>query len=196
MNNIIQFLIGFLLPDIGYWNFPPWHFTSLLYLGEIYRTLSEVTLKKSVECGSAIQSVLSVTLETISSHLTTKWKATQQSNFCGPSHHISDTFCRFLNVARCVTGIQWQHFQTFFGSPFSITFEPHSMAHKLLQYHTVCLHTSYYRTIQCVSTQATTGPYSVSPQKLLQDHTVCLHTSYYRTIQCVSTEAKNQQIHK
>lgn len=144
MNNIIQFLIGFRLPDIGYWNFLLRHFTSLLYLGEIYITLSEVTLKKNVECGSAIQSVRSVT----STQLGLIWheiKCYTAVTFLWPSHRISDTFSTLLNVAHCVTRIWRQNFQTFFSSPFIITFKPHSMPQKLQQHGTMFFFSHSYR---------------------------------------------------
>jgi hypothetical protein len=132
MNNIIQFLIGFRLPDNGYWNFLPRHFPSLLYLGEIYRTLSEVTLKKNVECGSAIQSVRSVT-STQLGLIRHEMKCYITVKYLWSSHRISDTFSTLLNVAHCVTRTWRQNLQTFFRSPFIITLKPHSTPHKLLQ---------------------------------------------------------------
>jgi hypothetical protein len=143
MNNIIQFLIGFRLPDIGYWNFLPRHFISLLYLGEIYRNLSEVTLKKG--CGVCKWNTVSAVcnLYTIWSHLTRNETLHSSQNFCGLPHRISDTFPRLLNVARCVTRIWRQNFETFFSSPFIMTFKPLSMPHKLLQNDTMLFHPTF-----------------------------------------------------
>jgi hypothetical protein len=145
MNNIIQFLIGFRLPDIGYWNFLPRHFTSLLYLGEIYRTLSEVTLKKNVERGNAIQSVRCVT-STQLGLIRHEMKCYTAVKFLWPSHRTSDTFSTLLSVAHCVTRTWRQNFQTFLSSPFIITFKPHPTPHKLLQYDTMFF--SHIRTVQ------------------------------------------------
>jgi hypothetical protein len=144
MNNIIQSLIGFRPPDIGYWNFLPRHFTSLLYLGEIYRTLTEVTLKKNVKCGSAVQSVQTVT--------STQLTRTEMLY----SSHISVAFTphigHFLHITECRHNSSRESsnkiFQTFFSSPFIVTFKPHSMPHELLQYVTTCRYRTKNQNIQ------------------------------------------------
>jgi hypothetical protein len=136
MNNIIQFLIGFRLPDIGYWNFLPRHFTSLLYLGEIYRNLSEVTLKKNVECASEIQSVRSVTSIQFGLiwHEMIRYTAVRISVAVPPhiGHFLHITECRTLRHENLVT-----EFSYIFQFTFIITYKPLSMPQKLLQHDTM-----------------------------------------------------------
>jgi hypothetical protein len=137
MNNIIQFLIGFRLPDIGYWNILPRHFTSLLYLGEIYRNLSEVTLKK--ECRVCKWNTVSAVcnLCTIWSHLTRNETLHSGQNSCGLStaYRTLSPHYWMLHVTSRESGDKiFTHFSVHRLSSPSSLFPRHKSCYNTIQY--------------------------------------------------------------